>query len=181
MATRGTNNRVLALWCMDWPAVAAAAAAGLPPTAPVAVTLANRVIACSAAARALGVRRGLRRREAQARRPQLHVVTAEPAPDARFFEPVTVAVDDLVPRAEVLRPGLLVLPVRGAARYFGSEEAAAERLVDSGSAAGAECQDALAGRLSTAVFAARAGRIVESGGDAAFLADLSIRELATEP
>ncbi|WP_438502050.1 hypothetical protein, partial [Mycobacterium paraseoulense] len=41
---------------MDWPAVAAAAAAGLSATAPVAVTLANRVIACSAAARAAGVR-----------------------------------------------------------------------------------------------------------------------------
>ncbi|MGB3474932.1 MAG: hypothetical protein WBA69_09150, partial [Mycobacterium sp.] len=24
------DSRVLALWCMDWPAVAAAAAAGLP-------------------------------------------------------------------------------------------------------------------------------------------------------
>ena len=41
--------------------------------------LANRVIACSASARAVGVRRGLRRREAQARCPQLHVVTADPA------------------------------------------------------------------------------------------------------
>ena len=37
------TGRVLAIWCMDWPAVAAAAAAGLPATAPVAVTLANRV------------------------------------------------------------------------------------------------------------------------------------------
>ena len=111
---------MLAIWCMDWPAVAAAAAAGLPPTSPVAVTLANRVIACSASARAAGVRRGLRRREAQARCPQLHVVTADPARDARHFEDVTAAVDYLVPRAEVLRPGLLVLPVRGAARYFGS-------------------------------------------------------------
>lgn len=46
--------RVLALWCMDWPAVAAAAAAGLPATTPVAVTLANRVVACSAAARRPG-------------------------------------------------------------------------------------------------------------------------------
>ncbi|WP_414738988.1 hypothetical protein, partial [Mycobacterium nebraskense] len=42
---------------MDWPAAAAAAGAGLSATAPVAVTLANRVIACSAAARAAGVRR----------------------------------------------------------------------------------------------------------------------------
>ncbi|HYJ54173.1 MAG TPA: DNA polymerase Y family protein, partial [Mycobacterium sp.] len=76
---------------MDWPAVAAAAAAGLPPTVPIAVTLANRVIACSSAARAAGVRRGLRRRESQARCPELHVVTADPARDARHFEHITAA------------------------------------------------------------------------------------------
>ena len=166
---------------MDWPAVAAAGAAGLPPTAPVAVTLANRVIACSASARSAGVQRGLRRREAQARCPQLHVVTADPARDARHFEGVTAAVDDLVPRAEVLRPGLLVLSVRGAARYFGSEQAAAERLVDAVAAAGVECQVGIADQLPTAVFAARAGRIVEPGEDAVFLSALSIRQLAAEP
>ncbi|MBI3214047.1 MAG: DNA polymerase Y family protein [Mycobacterium sp.] len=176
-----TSGRVLAIWCMDWPAVAAAASAGLPATAPVAVTLANRVVACSAAARAAGVRRGLRRRESQARCPRLHVATADPARDARLFEAVTVAVDDLVPRAEVLRPGLLVLSVRGAARYFGSEQAAAERLVDAVGAAGAECQIGVADQLSTAVFAARVGRVVEPGGDAEFLSALSIRELAAEP
>src|SRR5206468_3766118 len=31
------DSRVLAIWCMDWPAVAAAAAAGLPATSPIAV------------------------------------------------------------------------------------------------------------------------------------------------
>lgn len=173
--------RVLAIWCMDWPAVAAAAAAELPSTTPVAVTLANRVVACSAAAREAGVRRGLRRREAQARCPQVYVATADPARDARFFENVIIAVDDVVPRAEVLRPGLLVLPVRGAARYFGTEQAAAERLIDAVAAAGAECQAGIADQLPTAVFAARAGRIVEPGQDAAFLSGLSIRRLAAEP
>jgi protein ImuB len=166
---------------MDWPAVAAAAAAGQPVTAPVAVTLANRVIACSPAARAAGVRRGLRRREAAARCPQLHVATADADRDARFFEGVIAAVDDLVPRAEVLRPGLLVLPVRGAARYFGSEHQAAERLIDAVAVAGAECQVGIADQLSTAVFAARAGRVIPAGGDARFLAVLSIRQLAAEP
>ncbi len=178
------SSRVLAIWCMDWPAVAAAAAAGLPATAPVAVTLANRVSACSAPARAAGVRRGLRRREAAARCPQLHVATADADRDARFFEAVVAAVDDLVPRAEVLRPGLVVLPVRGAARYFGSESLAAERLIDAvavSSVAGAECQVGIADQLSTAVYAARAGRVVEPGGDARFLSMLSIRQLATEP
>ncbi|WP_131823731.1 DNA polymerase Y family protein, partial [Mycobacterium talmoniae] len=166
---------------MDWPAVAAAAAAGLSATAPVAVTLANRVIACSSTARAAGVRRGLRRREAQARCPQLYVVTADADRDARCFAPVIAAVDEVVPRAEVLRAGLLVVAVRGAARFFGSEQAAAERLVDAVAAAGAECQVGIADRLSTAVFAARAGAVVEPGGDARFLAGLSIRQLAAEP
>ena len=113
--------------------------------------------------------------------PAVHVVTADPARDARYFEGVTAAVDEVVPRAEVLRPGLLVLSVRGAARYFGSEQSAAERLVDAVAAAGAECQVGIADQLPTAVFAARAGRIVEPGKDAAFLAALSIRQLATEP
>ncbi|MDT5140566.1 MAG: protein ImuB [Mycobacterium sp.] len=166
---------------MDWPAVAAAAAAGQSATAPVAVTLANRVIACSATARAAGVRRGLRRREAAARCPQLHIATADADRDARFFEGVVAAVEDLVPRVEVLRPGLLVLPVRGAARFFGSEQQVAERLIDAVAAAGAECQVGIADGLSTAVFAARAGRVVEPGGDARFLSALSIRQLATEP
>ncbi len=173
--------RVLAIWCMDWPAVAAAAAAGLAPTAQIVVTCANRVVACSASARMAGVRRGLRRREAQARCPQVHVALADPARDARFFESVIVAVDGVVPRAEVLRPGLLALPVRGAARYFGSEQAAAERLVDAVAAAGTECQVGVADQLPTAVFAAKAGRVVQPGRDAAFLAGLSIRQLAGEP
>jgi protein ImuB len=166
---------------MDWPAVAAAAAADRPATDPVAVTLANRVISCSSAARAAGVRRGLRRREAAARCPQLYVAPADADRDARFFEGVIAAVDDVVPRAEVLRPGLLVLPVRGAARFFGSEQQAAERLIDAVATAGAECQVGIADELSTAVFAARAGRVVEPGGDARFLSVLSIRQLATEP
>ncbi len=175
------STRVLAIWCMDWPAVAAAASAGLTPTAAVAVTSANRVIACSAAARMAGVRRGLRRRDAQARCPQVHVVPADAARDARFFESVTVAVDDVVPRAEILRPGLVVLPVRGAARYFGSEAAAAERLVDAVAAAGAECQVGIADELPTAVFAARAGEVIAPGEDALFLSGLSIRQLHVEP
>jgi protein ImuB len=90
-------------------------------------------------------------------------------------------VDDVVPRVEVLRPGLVVLPVRGAARYFGSEQAAAERLVDAVAAAGAECQVGIADQLPTAVFAAKAGRLVTPGQDAPFLSELSIRQLYTEP
>jgi protein ImuB len=76
---------------------------------------------------------------------------------------------------------LVVVPARGAARFFGSEEAAAERLIDAVAAAGAECQVGVADQLSTAVFAARAGRVVQPGEDARFLSVLSIRQLAAEP
>lgn len=173
--------RVLALWCPDWPAVAAAAVADLAPAEPVAVLSGNRVIACSAPARAEGVRRGLRRREAQGRCLRLHVFAADPGRDARLFEPVAAAVDAAAPGVEVLRPGLLVLAARGVSRYFGSEESAAERLVDEAAAAGVECQVGVADELSTAVIAARRAVLVPPGGGARFLAPMPVSELAAEP
>jgi protein ImuB len=174
-------SRVLALWCPDWPAVAAAAAADIAPTRPVVVLYANRVVACSQLARSAGVRRGLRRREAQARCPDLYVAQEDPDRDARLFEPVATAVDATVPGVEVLRPGLLVLAVRGAVRFFGSEEAAAERLVDAVAATGVECRIGIADEMSTAVLAARRAALVPSGTGAQFLAPLPVGDLAAEP
>ncbi|MFG1782079.1 DNA polymerase Y family protein [Rhodococcus oryzae] len=179
--TPGESARVLALWCPDWPAIAAAAAADLPPTEPVAVTLGNRVVACSATARSEGVRRGLRKREAQGRCPGLHVFVVDVGRDARLFEPVAAAIDAVAPGVEVLRPGLLVLAARGVSRYFGSEPAAAERLIDEASAAGVECQVGIADELSTAVIAARRAALVPPGAGAEFLAPIPVAELAAEP
>ncbi|WP_153416045.1 DNA polymerase Y family protein [Nocardia macrotermitis] len=179
MARRVT--RVLALWCPDWPAVAAAAAADISPTRPVVVLHANRVVACSQLARSAGVRRGLRRREAQACCPDLYVAQHDPDRDARLFEPVAMAVDETVPGVELLRPGLLVLAARGAARFFGSEEQTAERLVDAVAATGVECRIGIADQLSTAILAARRSAIVPPGAGARFLAALPVGELAAEP
>lgn len=174
------RSRVLVVWCPDWPAVAAGAEAGAPVTRAVAVFSANRVVACSAVARSEGITRGLRRREAQGRVPDLLVAQADPDRDARLFEPVVAAVDATVPGVEVLRPGVLALTARGAARFFGSEEAAAERLVDAVAAVGVECQIGIADELSTAVFAARHATLVPAGKGAEFLAPLSVSELAGE-
>lgn len=177
----GDRNRTLALWCPDWPAVTAAVAAELPADQPVAVVSANRVVACTAGARAEGVRRGLRRREAQGRCPELYVAHVDLDLQARLFEPVAAAVDALAPGVEILRPGLLVLAARGPSGYFGSEELAAERLVDEVAGVGVECQVGIADALSAAVIAARAGRLVPPGRSAEFLAALSVAELASEP
>jgi protein ImuB len=109
--------RVLVIWCPDWPV----AAAGVPATEPVAVLDAGRILACSVAARAEGVRPGQRRRQAQECCPELELIAHDPDRDARAFEPVLVAVESLTPRIEVLRPGECAFPARGAARYHGGE------------------------------------------------------------
>ncbi|WP_280426723.1 DNA polymerase Y family protein [Nocardia carnea] len=172
--------RVLAVWCPDWPAVAAAAGAGLPAEQPVAVLHANRVVTCSATAREAGVRRGMRKREAQSRCPELHIAQPDPDRDARLFEPVAAAVDSLASGIEILRPGLLVLPARGVIRYFGSAEAAVRQLLATLATAGVEARIGIADELPTAIVAARHSTLVPPGRDAQFLAPLPITELAAE-
>ncbi|NDK91980.1 DNA polymerase Y family protein [Gordonia desulfuricans] len=175
------TRRVAALWCPDWPATAAAADAELPPGHPIAVLSANRVIACSASARAAGIRRGMRKRQAQSSCPEMTVVTADDHRDGRMFEPVAAAVADLAPTMEVLRPGLLVVPASGATRFHGGEENFAELLVDRIAVSGTESQVGIADELFTAVLAARSGHLVPAGGDRDHLAGLPIAELAAEP
>lgn len=173
-----TPPRLFVAWCPDWPVVAAGAAAAIPPDEPAAVFLANRVVASSGTARAEGIRRGLRRREAQARCPELVVFEDDPARDARYFEPVALAVEGMAPGVEIVRPGVLAVLARGPAGYFGGEAAAAERLLDTVAAeTGLECQLGAADGLFAATLAARRGLLVPPGKSAEFLAPLSIREL----
>lgn len=171
-------QRMLVVWCPDWPVTAASAAARLAPHQPVAVVEANRVVACSALARAEGVRRGMRRRDAQGRCPELVVFPADLVRDARLFEPVAAAVEELAVGVEIIRPGVVAVPARGPASYFKSEELAAERLIDQvAERTGAECQVGVADGLFTAVLAARRGVLVPPGQGPEFLAPLSVREL----
>jgi protein ImuB len=126
--------RVMVVWCPDWPVVAALADEGLPTHLPSAVFHANLVQASNAAARALGVRRGMRRRDAQSRCPELKVYAATPERDSRTFETVLAAVEEQHPGVAPLRPGMAAL--RAPARVRGGEPAAAallaERLVELG-------------------------------------------------
>ena len=90
-------SRTLVLWCPDWPVVTALREAGRRTSLPAAVFTANRVQACTAAARTDGVTVGQRRREAQSRCPELVVLKADPERDAREFERVAVAAEALAP------------------------------------------------------------------------------------
>ncbi|MEU0151813.1 DNA polymerase Y family protein [Micromonospora fulviviridis] len=174
----GAPARTLLLWCPDWPVLAAEIVDGVPATGPVAVLHANRVVACSERARAEGVRRGLRRREAQGRCPQLTVVDHDPARDARAFEPVVAAVEEVVAGVEVIRPGACALAARGPSRYLGGEEAAAERIVEHvAQTCAVESQIGIADGVFAAGLAARDGRIVPPGGTPEFLTGLPVEAL----
>src|SRR5699024_6843848 len=181
MGGGGMSARVMAVWCPDWPAVAAARAEGHGLHLPLAVVGPRGVLACNAVARAVGVRRGLRRREAQFRCPDLVVVAADEARDAAWFEPVVQALDAVVPGIEVLRPGLFVFSADGALRFHGGVEEVGTRVADAVAAAGVECQVGLADELPTAVLAARGSALLEPGTDAGYLADLPVGALVLEP
>jgi protein ImuB len=149
-------------------------AAGFDPaTEPAAVVFANRVVACSAAARAEGVRRGLRRREAQGRCPEIAVVEYDADRDARAFEPVVAAIETLAPRVEVVRPGLCGLATRGPSRYFGGDDALATRV-------GALVPSAMIGIADgpfASALAARTGVVIPAGESPAFLAPFPVSAL----
>ncbi|MBT0995270.1 DNA polymerase Y family protein [Cellulomonas sp. DKR-3] len=173
------STRTTVLWVPDWPVVAAAAALEVPAHLPAAVLVGQHVAAVNALARLEGVRRGMRRRQAQGCCPELVLLPGDDARDARAFEPVAVAAETVVAGLEVVRPGLLLLPAGGASRYHGSEDALAERLVEAVAlGTGHECAVGTADGLLAAVVAARTGAPVPPGGSAAFLAGRPMTELS---
>jgi protein ImuB len=99
------------------------------------------VLAASIEARVEGVRRGLRRREAEARCPGLVSRPVDSAGEARAFEALSRAVEVLAPRLALDRPGLLFVPTRGPSRYFGGDEAFAARILAEVAAALGEAAD----------------------------------------
>jgi protein ImuB len=97
------------------------------------------------------------------------------AEDAAAFEPVLDALDLLTPYVEVLKPGVVAVPLR---RGAGDEAAFCETLIDTVSGlVDQDCLTGVADGLFAAVLAAREGRIVPAGRDAAFLARRDIRDL----
>ncbi|MEM9564457.1 MAG: DNA polymerase Y family protein [Actinomycetota bacterium] len=185
-----TGIRMVVVWCPDWPIVSW----GVPLDEPAAVLVANRVVATSPAARANGVARGQRRRDAQGRCPELAVLTRDVDREARLFEPVASALDAITPRVEVAGPGLVGFPTRGPSRFFGGDEPLARHTLDLVRPAlprrapvrVAVADGVFAARLAARTIGdgsgARAGqgageapiRILEPDGSPAFLADLPI-------
>ena len=173
----GTTRRAV-LWVPDWPVVAAMAEAGLSADAPAGVFHGRGMVAVSAAARAAGVRRGQRRRLAQRACPDIEILPYDEARDARAFEAVAAAAEEVVAGVEISRPGLLIIPSDGAARFHGSEETLAEALVTAvAEYAGCESSVGMADGLLAAILAARASSLVPAGTSGEYLAPMPISAL----
>jgi protein ImuB len=176
--------RVMVVWCPDWSVVAALEEADRSLRSPAAVMHANLVEVCNGPARDEGVRRGQRRRDAQARCPELLLLAANPDRDARAFEPVLGIIEDLRPGVAALRPGLLA--VRAPGSWYGTETKAAavasQALVEGGIW---DVRVGIADDLFTAEQAARTADVqswvvVDEGGSAAFLRGLPVHVLQDE-
>jgi protein ImuB len=139
------------------------------------------VRAASIEARREGVTRGLRRREAEARCAGLTVIDADDSSDARAFDVVVRAVEELVPLLVLDRPGRLSFPTRGPSRYFGGDDALARRVLDTVRAIGIDdVRVGIADGDLAAGLAARATDVVvvPPGETPGFLAPWSVGVLA---
>jgi protein ImuB len=176
MAGRVHPERMVAVWCPDWPTVAA----GADPAAPTAVLHANRVVAVTPPAREVGVRVGHRRREAQSICPELDLIDHDPDRDAREFDPIVRLVADMAPRLEIVEPGSIALAARGPSRYFGGDRSLAERLVERVGEVAPVAVGVADGRSAAAIAARVAARrhdrvlVVPSGSSSAFVGDLPV-------
>jgi protein ImuB len=178
-----TPVRTMVVWCLDWPVVAQ----GIPSVDAAAVFVANRVVASSEGARAAGVSRGMRRREAQGRCPDLVVLERDEARETRAFEQIARTVEVFAPRLEIVRPGTCALATRGPSRYFGGDHALAAKVqarVSEVLAGRTECRVGVADGPFAADLVARrsvgdatGSRIVAVGQSPAFLAPLPISVL----
>jgi protein ImuB len=100
---------------------------GFPPDAPFVLVEkqkgAIRLAASSRAALDLGLVPGLSLADARARHPDLGVVDADPAEDARLIEAIADGCDRYTPIVAIDPPDGILLDISGCAHLFGGEEA----------------------------------------------------------
>ena len=172
--------RTAALWFPDWPVQAAVLESGDELAEPIAIAAHHRIKVCSRAAREVGVRRGMKVRNAQAAAPELTVADDNPDRDGRMFAALAAGLDDVAASVEVLRPGLIVADLAAAGKFHGSEDKALEMLIDAASRRGIDALVGAADEIATAVIAARSSQVVAPGESKAFLEPQPLGVLVAE-
>ena len=168
------------MWFPDWPLRCQNAPLDEPYQV---VNGANRVVAATPPARQQGVRGGMLRREAEAICPSVVTLIQDGGAEAGLFEPVAVAIEAVVPRLEIVEPGLVYVSIAGAIRYYGGEAIVVEQISQ---AMAAVAGDGARIGVAHGPFAAR--RAAEMAGTApyvvtdesAFLASLDVSAIGSE-
>ncbi|AHI19226.1 MAG: Y-family DNA polymerase [Corynebacterium casei] len=172
--------RIAALWFPDWP-IQAAQIEDSSLTGPIILVRNHHVEVCNRAARAAGVKRGMRLRQAQAICSEATVVEANEDRDGALFTAIATSLDDVASSVEVLRPGLVIVDAGAASRFHG--ESAVEMLIDSVARRGVDSTAGVADEIATAIIAARdqeAGHVVARGASKDFLAVQPVSVLSAE-
>ncbi len=140
-----------------------------------------RVVAANLPARTAGVVPAMPRREAEGICPGSVVLVRDLGAEANDFESVVSAIEDLVPRVEVVEPGLVMVSIDGALRYYGGEGPLLERIAERvhawpGAQLGVANGPFAAKRAAALAF----DEPVSVDDDAAFLANLTVDVLPNE-
>jgi protein ImuB len=92
---------------------------------------------------------------------------------ARLFDQVLAAVTRFCPKVEAVEPGVCAFAARGPARYFGGEQALADKIIAAVAGLGLQPKAGIADGLFAARLAAQGPRqvaVIPPGGSAGFLA-----------
>lgn len=173
-------GRTLCVWFPEWPLRCLNAPSDEPS---LVVDDGNRVVAANGPARDNSVRVGMLRREAEALCPRVLTLAQDRGGEAAAFEPVVAAIEGLVPRVEIVHPGLVYVSIAGAIRYYGGEDVLLERVVTAATDAGGP-----GGRFGIAQGPFAAHRAAELAATApyvvtdesAFLAALDVSAIGSE-
>lgn len=120
------------------------------------------------------------RREAEGLCPAATVLVRDLGEEWRRFEPVVASIEEIVPRVEIVEPGLALVPVGGAVRYYGDEETVVSIVAGKLEAGGVDARIGVADGPFAATWAAHSAtsgqpRLVPD--TRAFLASLDIATL----
>jgi protein ImuB len=138
-----------------------------------------RVAAANNEAIEAGVAIGMGRRAAEALCPVAETKARDLGAETRLFETVLHALEDLIPRVEVVEPGLVLIATEGAVRYYGGEDVLVDKVEG---IAGPGARIGVADGPFAARWAARTAReepqVIDD--DIAFLASLDIAAIGRE-
>lgn len=166
------SSRYFSLWCPSWPVVSVWLLNGGKTQTPTVVfdtdTSQAHVIATCPVGYAEGIRRGMRKRSAEATTPDANFVVSDPASETKTFDAVLNVVRDMVPRVSIVRPGRLECDAKGPSRYFGGEQDAGKELIKRVGAIGVE--DVFVGVADTRFAAYVAARLAPYSEENIFIA-----------